>query len=124
MIDETNYDDFVVRSKLDLVGCKTPYHKKFENFSICQTQKKMKEAAFDGFTATYGYPPPCRTFSGIFSSSKETNDEIGVEKNPLLISLIIWYNDKVKIITQLRQIDAQALVGYIGGYIGLILGTI
>ena len=102
---EINYDEFVVQKKLEQVGCKTPYHTAFENISICQSQKKMKEAAFDAFSAAHGYPPPCRTVSGIFSSSSEANEAFTMEDHPGELSLIIWYADKVKVITQLRQID-------------------
>ena len=123
---EINYDEFVVQRKLEQIGCKTPYHTAttFENISICESQKKMKEAAFDAFSAAHGNPPPCRTFSGTFSSSTEANEAFAIKEHPGELSLIIWYADKVKVITQLRQIDAQALIGYIGGYIGFILGKI
>ena len=123
---EINYDEFIVQKKLEQVGCKTPYHTPtaFENISICESQKKMKEAAFDAFSAAHGNPPPCRTLSSIFSSSTEANEAFALKEHPDQLSLIIWYADKVKVITQLRQIDAQALIGYIGGYIGFILGKI
>ena len=38
--------------------------------------------------------------------------------------LTIQYPQKAKIITQSRAVDGNALIGNIGGYIGLFLGTI
>ena len=40
-----------------------------------------------------------------------------------LFPLIIYYPDKVKYVTQYQAIDIHALIGNIGGYIGLFLGN-
>ena len=82
------------------------------------------ESAIDGVSLAHDYPPPCRALSGIFSRLTEVPDEIKFRNHRRPLSLRIWYADKVKIITQFRQVDFQTLVGYIGGYIGLILGKI
>ena len=37
--------------------------------------------------------------------------------------LLISYPDKIKVITQLKSVDAHMLIGNIGGYIGLFLGN-
>ena len=41
-----------------------------------------------------------------------------------LIQIFIGFPHEVKIITQSRAIDFDALIGNIGGYIGLFLGNL
>ena len=38
-------------------------------------------------------------------------------------SLSIFYPEEVKIITQSKDVDVHSLIGNIGGYLGLFLGT-
>ena len=121
---EKKYDEYIMNENLKKVGCKAPYHITSENISICKTSEKMMESAIDGVSLAHDYPPPCRALSGIFSRLTEVPEEIKLRNHHRPLLLRIWYADKVKIITQFRQVDFQTLVGYIGGYIGLILGKI
>ena len=93
-----------------------------ENFSICETQFKMKQAILDWPAVSYNYDTPCEGKSHIgyrVSNAAYTDEEV----DPLSMILYVSYTNTIKIISQSRMIDGQALIGYIGGYVGLLLGT-
>lgn len=46
--DWRNYDDKVLKSHLETVGCRSPYHILFPtNKSVCTTKEKIKESLLD-----------------------------------------------------------------------------
>ena len=65
------------------------------------------------------FPPPCLEMSNVVSSMN-----ILKEFNNTSPALVLNYPDKIKVITQLKSVDAHMLIGNIGGYIGLFLGNI
>ena len=83
----------------------------------------MKQAILDWPAVAYNYDAPCegKSHIGYRVSNVEYTD---MEINPLSMSVYVSYTNTVKIISQSRMIDGQALIGYIGGYVGLLLGTI
>ena len=79
----------------------------------------MSKSVFDKITALKNQVLPCESIStSIFSTDKLDY----MDNNSL--ALTINYPKKLKIITQSQAVDFQALVGYIGGYIGLFLGNL
>ena len=67
---------------------------------------------------------PCQILAGTTYKTDvyETDNATFDVRN--LIGLMVSFPDKIKIITQSQEVDIQALIGYIGGYIGLFLGNI
>ena len=51
-----------------------------------------------------------------------TADRVHYADLPDTLQLIITYPKTTRIVTQLRSVDLHALIGNIGGYIGLFLG--
>ena len=117
------HDDWILKQHVKDVGCRAPYMNLHENFKTCDTQEKMKESIMDWQYASNTYPAPCETASNIgYTFTTIATKTLSIEPSSLMIGL--GYPKKIKIISQSRLIDEQALVGYIGGYVGLILGTI
>ena len=72
------------------------------------------------------YPIPCEGASNIgytFSSMALSSLEMS-GMDPSSLVLFVSKTNKIKTITQSRLIDGHALDGYIGGYVGLLLGII
>ena len=61
---------------------------------------------------------PCEEMSSIVFSA----EEIDISYYPRSLKLIYIYPEKTKIIQQVKSVDLHALIGNLGGYIGLFLG--
>ena len=89
-----------------------------EGFPKCKHRKEMEDAAYDLYDVrTRYYPKACQRISRI------DFDYSPVSMKGKLQFLIVYPED-VKVITQSKELDEHALVGNIGGYIGLFLGKL
>ena len=114
-----NFDQLVLKRHLEKVGCRPPYISQYPDFPMCNTEADNKKAYFNGWGLQKVYADdPCQEMPTIDFNSEDT------PAAPNITTYEIWvsYPFKGKIITQLREVDAQTLVGNIGGYIGLFLG--
>ena len=89
----------------------------------------MKQSLFHGRALAEKYLPPCQEMPNIVYNHGIGNldEKIGtleIMENMDNIVIVVTYPDKWKIITQSQAVDIHALIGNIGGYIGLFLGTI
>ena len=115
----THWDQMEVLRYTKEVGCSAPYQKPLENFETCSTEKKMKEwNNFSPFERTQKDNHPCQVMPR--ADFEITGDAI---RWPNHFILAVSYPEQVKIITQSRAVDVNALIGNMGGYIGLFLGT-
>ena len=119
--DEWNrYDELVLLRKIENVGCRTPYEQSYKQFPRCNTTSKMKESMYNLNEIADNVLAPCQEVSHLSYTSSPMPDN---ETSPnVSFPLTISYPDKIKIITQSQAMDAHALIGNIGGYIGLFLG--
>ena len=70
------------------------------------------------------YPISCHRLSkAIYRFYSDYNSSRVVENVSELI-LAIRYPENVRIITQTKDVDIHALIGNIGGYVGLFLGNV
>ena len=87
----------------------------------------MSQIPFSMRYDDYGKPPPCKGFENIDYDFEEhviedfDFEEFSYRKGHFWFGLYI-YDEKFKEIVQIQAIDINTLIGYIGGYIGLILG--
>ena len=79
----------------------------------------MQNSMFEMQGVDSNYLPPCQGISNLVLYHKQTPN---LDTSSVVLSIALL--EKVKIITQSRLVDVQALIGYIGGYIGLFLGKI
>ena len=114
-----SFDEMVLNKHITTIGCRAPYHPPYHEFPICNNEKNITRARykFDEVRMRY-YPKACWRMSKL--------DYVHLK---LRISRIkywlftVQYPEDVKIVTQSKEVDEHALVGNIGGYIGLFLGT-
>ena len=121
---DIDYDSFTIEQHIRDVGCRAPYQNTYKNFSICDTKNKMQESIFTVMPLPKKFNVPCQAISSMsyILSSMPDNSWTGEILKTGKISLGITYTKNFKIITQSQKVDLQALIGYIGGYVGLFLG--
>ena len=113
-----DWDEFVSLRHIKDIGCIPPYYESHQNVPICSTMKEMKR--WYNILATIRNEREymhCQQMPGIdFEIYKGHNRTHGT------FTISIGYPELVKIITQSRAVDVNALIGNLGGYIGLFLG--
>lgn len=113
-----NYDDVIVRQQIEKVGCRAPYHLSNNQFPICRKHEDLKTFQNMDSKLADNPIPPCHEMSHV---SYKHNKE---EKNQTIPHVFLSYPKYIKEISQEQKIDHHALIGNIGGYIGLFLGML
>ena len=122
------FDSLMMEKHIKKTGCKPPYFSNIGRFFLCDTQTKLKDSLFERMYQPHTFSAPCQSISRLDSKYSRYPKEDGqsfatIYTQPTWYSLIINYPDKMKVITQAQAVDFQALVGYVGGYVGLFLGN-
>lgn len=119
--DSNGYDNRIAYQYISRIGCQPPYLDYKSSFPVCQTMKEMKESKFE--------------YHKIQSQEYETDCLIISKKvlQPIKLSKLnapesaavfgIFFPKTIRIITLSKEIDIHALIGNIGGYLGLFLGN-
>ena len=117
--EHTNsYDAMIMEKYLSSVECKVPYLSNDTSFSMCNGTEKMKESKL-----TYRVPEilqipvACKRISRMRIST-QSGKKYGTKQWYFKLN----YPKEVKTITQSKEVDFHALIGNIGGYLGLFLG--
>lgn len=113
-----NWDELVFKKHIRNIGCKAPYHDFYQNVPICSNEEELK-AWHKMIFKRQDEKMPCQTMPRIdydFLSHPVAVDNV--------IQINTGYPKEAKIITQSRAVDSDALIGNIGGYIGLFLGIV
>ena len=119
MRDWKFYDDMVLKKHIRTTGCRAPYHASYKWFPICTTREEIKQSIYEFYlVGKQYYPKACQRISKIDFILQHRHATKGI------LMVIINYPDDIKIITQSKEVDGHALIGNIGGYIGLFLGNI
>ena len=113
-----SYDASATLQNIKKVGCKAPYHFIGDEYSTCRTEQELKESAISMRTV-YNFHPPCHEISYFTYRIHNRKDK---KYGDFKIS--INYPPWTKIITQSQAIGIHALIGNIGGYIGLFVGKL
>ena len=115
--DSMSYDDLKLKEMVKNVGCRAIYHNLHYDIPICnRTEELVKFDAID--IEDVKIPRPCEEFPQV--SFKLIRIWVGDMYG--YYPLQIQFPKKMKLITQQQAIDIHALIGNIGGYIGLFLG--
>ena len=113
------YDDFILRQEIEKVGCRAPYHVSEDPFPICERPEELKVLADLEYKLSDNSLLPCQEMTSLYY--KNVDEEKGLA---LGNRFAMFYPKNIKLITQSRAIDYHSLIGNIGGYIGLFLGTV
>ena len=119
--DWMSYDKTIEQRHLESVGCRAPYQAIQSEIPVCDTKEKMNESLMNIQELAQKYDPPCKEMPNIVYNYGIAKHEAELGDN---IALYVSYPDKWKIIRQSQVVDVHALIGNIGGYIGLFLGKI
>ena len=114
------YDYNLLRTHVENVGCKPFYLSGFDDIPVCKAQKDIRNSHIGMFVIRKMYfPKACKRLARINDEVRQVNDNW--DRGYLYFAVI--YPNEIKIITQSKEIDGHALIGNIGGYIGLFLGN-
>ena len=119
--DWMSYDQIIELKHLESIGCRAPYQAIQTEIPVCDTKEKMEESLMDVQELAQKHHPPCKEMPSVVYNYGIANHEADLGDN---IALYASYPDKWKVITQTQAVDVHALIGNIGGYIGLFLGLI
>ena len=119
-----NYDNITSENHLNKVGCKTPDQICSEEWPICTNQGKMNEARLRlGRTRVH----PCKEVEYVYYDFGITEDSSvktfrGQYWNNWIGFVYRILHPRFRVTVQKKEVDFQALIGYIGGYIGIFTG--
>jgi hypothetical protein len=122
-----NYDNMTLRNHLNKVGSKTPDQISNETWPICRSQEKMNEARLH---LNSNNVHPCKEVESVdydmgeseeLSSHSYKTFQGQYWKNWICLVYRVL-NPRFKVVLQKKEVDFQALIGYIGGYIGIFTG--
>ena len=113
-----DYDNFLMNTHLDELECIIPYLKRGK--PICSSPSKLKESRYNLDVVRDKFNP-CQEMINVDITYIDMVKDYNIsDVGPL--RLVIQYPYQMKIITQAPSVDLHALIGNIGGYIGLFLG--
>ena len=117
LADWEHYDEMVLKQHDNSLKCRPPYRKSGK--PLCKTKRELKDSVYelDKMRSSYD-TEPCKEMSSIVFGADQI---IYALKNESL-KFTYRYPEKTKIIQQIKSVDLHALIGNIGGYIGLFLG--
>ena len=119
--DHKNYDVTIVNDIISTIGCRPPYIQSTRNWTICKTKEMLKSATvFELDSISDHLVQPCLSIGDIRYVTKAYNTNN--EWNTSLPWLSLAPPKKIKLITQVRDVDMQTVIGNAGGYVGLFLG--
>ena len=112
-----NFDNDLMNEHINHIGCGSPYLS--HNKPICSSAAKIRESRYDLNTIGTQYSfKPCQEMINVDIQYLD----LYYDENDTHLWLMIEYPLQIKIITQAQSVDLHALIGSIGGYIGLFLG--
>ena len=118
---QRNWNDLLLLKHVKEIGCLPSYQESNKKFPMCSAINETKRwyNIWDKTRNERDYLP-CQQMPRIdfaITNTKYTT----TRKADMLIT--VGYPKQAKIITQSRAVDINTLIGNIGGYIGLFLGT-
>ena len=118
LANSTSYDDLKLKYIAKEVGCKAPYHNLDSSIPTCNESNKLSQFNGVDFEQVKAQPP-CVEIPQVFFKLLR----MWVGGSYGFYPLHIGFPKNMKMITQKKALDIHALIGNIGGYIGLFLGT-
>ena len=122
---EGNYDYSLEAFKEALkdIGCRPPYSPNNDNYSLCESQEKMKEfnkrqlLLFGGLDLRH---KPCDYLAKL--NYDVTEADLTETDPPFFTIKFNFKEDTMKVIQMIQAFSVEGLIGNIGGYVGLFLG--
>ena len=122
--DKFSFDEMVKEKHILTTGCTLPYFAAFKNFPKCNTRKRIKQSSYSYHEVqTKYYPTSCHRLSKISYSTheRETVGNLDFDEDEWVIG--VSYRQNFRAITLSKEVDIHSLIGNVGGYVGLFLGS-
>ena len=117
------FDHMILKEHHDTVGCSPPYQA--SDKPLCTTRKQLNDSKYEIAEMRNRYQKtikrPCEELANIVFAADEIQFSDGVYNGSL--QFFYKYPERIKVIQQIKSVDFHALIGNIGGYIGLFLGN-
>ena len=115
-----SFDDLVKEKHFVSKGCTAPYSQPIKGIPKCSTKNSIARAIYDYSNVRTNYlPASCQRISRM---DTDVNAWTTYLTEYGTIQIDITYPEYARIITQSKDVDIHALIGNIGGYVGLFLG--
>ena len=95
-----NYDDDILVSHLNKIGCRAPYQNPSKYFPICNTEETMKRTNIGLFPKESEVYPPCKSMEKLYYTYEETHSPY-IEKGQTEIG-IYFFDQQFKEILRTR----------------------
>ena len=118
------FDDIVREKHIKDNQRRAPYLAPFQEFPKCSTPECLKACIYDYDTVRKKYPISCQRLSRLSVQVTERESHFADNSTWELEIVYPKSSEFIRIITQSKEVDIHALIGNIGGYIGLFLGNI
>ena len=117
LADWAHYDDMVIKTHESKLTCSPPYRKSGK--PSCTTRRELEDSVYEMEDMRRNYKQePCKEMSSIVVKADKFTSSFNNES----LQLMFKHPLKAKVIKQIKSVDLHALIGNIGGYIGLFLG--
>ena len=117
--DEFRFDEHVQKElNQQRAPCRPPYQNLDKTRPICSTMDDMKKAVFifnEDFDDRFH---PCESMSSL----RHEMQVLDPKPNQTQSQISLMIPKKARVIRQSKAIDTNSLIGYVGGYIGVLLG--
>ena len=115
------FDELVRKKYLHTLHCRPPFISSLGDLPICSNKEDILISSYQYqmFRDKY-YPPSCQRYSKILYKTELM--DYALDDLDDIWTVTIFYPEYVRMITQSKDVDAHALIGNIGGYVGLLLG--
>ena len=118
--ESISYDNMILKEYMENMKCRVPYINSGKSIPSCNTTDEMKDSTLDYFEPEIlQIPKACKRISKMRVTTQPKAKNYG-QSEKWYFTLV--YPKEVKIITQSKEVDFHALIGNIGGYLGLFLG--
>ena len=108
--DWSNYDNIVLDTHLNQVGCRSPYHVSKTNQLVCSSKEKMKESLiYPSNLFMKKFNPPCRSVEKIYYRYQEANTK---DIPNGTFEMKFFFNSRYKEIVQYEQVDLGVRLKY------------
>ena len=125
-IESTAYDKMIYEKYLSTIGCKVPYLGYESSVPPCNMTKNGTDLKLDYYEPEILHiPRACKRISKMRTNTEVTEKKIYQRPTSMTDRwyFMLYYPKDIKVITQSKEVDFHALIGNIGGYLGLFLGN-
>ena len=121
-------DDMILTKIVETIGCKPSHWVLNVNLPVCNDKEKMERAKIPTVRSIDSsflkqFVQPCDQIQTVTSTIREVQRELTNETGELSTHVGVWFKSPYyKEVQHIRALDAESLIGNMGGYVGLFLG--